>query len=415
MIGMVQDITDLKHRELALLQTEALLQHVHRMAKIGYWLWHPSDTLESSQGHVRYSEGLLEMLGIDTEDYYGGDKDFCDKYVHADDRSFVLQAFLDYRRGLTDGYNLDYRFIRPDRRQVTLRSAAMRVRDDSGHIMYAIGVAQDISVQKQHEEELIQAKNDADMANRSKTEFLTNMSHELRTPLNAVIGFSQLIRDQAFGPNSDRYVSYAEDINNSGKLLLDLINDILDMSRIEAGRFSLGEETLSLDGAIQDCLRLVSPRATEGHVQLDFKPDPGLPAILADARSLKQILLNVLSNAVKFTPENGSVQIATVRTETGSVKITIRDTGIGIPAEVLPSLFAPFRQGDNSISRRFGGTGLGLAISRKLIELHGGSIEIESEAGRGTTVTLSFPAERVIQIAKPGQEGAPPRSMALGE
>ncbi len=415
MIGMVQDITDLKHRELALLQTEALLQHVHRMAKIGYWLWHPSDTLESNQGHVRYSEGLLEMLGIDTEDYYVDDEDFCDKYVHPDDHDFVLQAFLDYRRGLKDGYNLDYRFIRPDRRLVTLRSAAMRVRDEAGYIMYAIGVAQDVTVQKQHEEELIQAKNDADMANRSKTEFLTNMSHELRTPLNAVIGFSQLIRDQAFGPNSDRYVNYAEDINNSGKLLLDLINDILDMSRIEAGRFLLGEETLSLEGAIQDCIRLVSPRATEGHVHLDFSHDASLPAILADARSLKQILLNVLSNAVKFTPENGSVRITTTTSETGSLKIIIRDTGIGIPAEVLPSLFAPFRQGDSSISRRFGGTGLGLAISRKLIELHGGSIEIESETGRGTTVSLNFPAERVIRPSKADRDGPTPRSMALGK
>jgi signal transduction histidine kinase len=399
MIGMVQDITDLKHRELALLQTEALLQHVHRMAKIGYWLWHPSDTLETSQGHVRYSEGLLEMLGITDEDYYVSDEAFCDKYVHPDDQAFVQQAFVDYRRGVKDGYNLDYRFIRQDKKMLSLRSAAMRVRDDAGHIMYAIGVAQDVTVQKRHEEELIQAKNDADMANRSKTEFLTNMSHELRTPLNAVIGFSQLIRDQAFGPNSDRYVSYAEDINNSGKLLLDLINDILDMSRIEAGRFALGEEILSLDGAIHDCLRLVSPRATEGQVVLEFKPMQNAPAILADARSLKQILLNVLSNAVKFTPQNGSVSIATFLAETGNLKIVITDTGIGIPPDVLPSLFAPFRQGDNSISRRFGGTGLGLAISRKLIELHGGSIEIESEIGQGTTVSLTFPHERLVFAA----------------
>lgn len=414
MIGMVQDITELKHRELALLQTEALLQHVHRMAKIGYWLWHPSDNLESSQGHVRYSEGLLEMLGITDEDYYVSDEAFCDKYVHPDDRAFVLQAFVDYRRGLNDGYNLDYRFVRPDRKMLSLRSAAMRVRDDAGHIMYAIGVAQDVTVQKQHEEDLIQAKNDADMANRSKTEFLTNMSHELRTPLNAVIGFSQLIRDQAFGPNSDRYVSYAEDINNSGKLLLDLINDILDMSRIEAGRFALGEEILSLDGAIQDCLRLVSPRATEGHVLLEFTPMPTAPAIRADARSLKQILLNVLSNAVKFTPQNGSVRIATAIDEGGNLKIIITDTGIGIPADVVPNLFAPFRQGDNSISRRFGGTGLGLAISRKLIELHGGNIEIESEIGHGTTVSLTFPRDRLISAAA-GSEASLQPSMALGE
>jgi signal transduction histidine kinase len=252
------------------------------------------------------------------------------------------------------------------------------------------------------------------MANRSKTEFLTNMSHELRTPLNAVIGFSQLIKDQAFGANSDRYVSYAEDINSSGKLLLDLINDILDMSRIEAGRFVLSEETLSLQGAIQDCLRLVSPRAVEGQVKLDYEPDPNQVVIQADARSLKQILLNVLSNAVKFTPAQGSVRIATKLAADGSLRVTISDTGIGIPAEVLPNLFAPFRQGDNSISRRFGGTGLGLAISRKLIELHGGGVEIESEAGRGTTVHLTFPAERLTHAAGATKDGELARSLAIG-
>lgn len=412
MIGVVQDITDLRHRELAMLQTEALLQHVHRMAKIGYWLWHPSENLESSQGHIRYSEGLVEMLGIGTEDYHGDDEAFCDRYVHADDRAGVLKAFLDYRRGLKDGYVLDYRFIHPDGNLLNLKSAAMRVRDDTGHILYAIGVAQDVTLQKQHEQELIQAKNEADLANRSKTEFLTNMSHELRTPLNAVIGFSQLIKDQAFGPNSDRYVSYAEDINNSGKLLLDLINDILDMSRIEAGRLVLGEETISLHGAIQDCIRLVMPRAAEGQVQLECLADPDLPAINADPRSLKQILLNVLSNAVKFTPQQGRVTIAAELEAGGDLRIVISDTGIGIPADVLPNLFAPFRQGDNSISRRFGGTGLGLAISRKLIELHGGNVAIESEAGQGTTVYLTFPAARLVQADGAPQSGEA-RSLAF--
>jgi PAS domain S-box-containing protein len=429
MVGMVQDITDLRRRELALLQTEALLQHVHRMAKIGYWLWRPSENLESSQGHQRYSEGLVEMLGIDTDDYYGDDETFCARYVHADDRKHVLQALLDYHRGIKDGYALEYRYTRPDGRMLNLRTAAMRVRDEAGHILYAIGVAQDVTVQKQHEQELIQAKNEADMANRSKTEFLTNMSHELRTPLNAVIGFSQLIKDQAFGAQSDRYVSYAEDINSSGKLLLDLINDILDMSRIEAGRFVLGEETLSLNGAIQDCLRLVSPRAHEGQVRIDYQPAEDDIVLNADARSLKQILLNVLSNAVKFTPQQGCVRIVTEVAADGRLNVTITDTGIGIPAEVLPNLFAPFRQGDNSISRRFGGTGLGLAISRKLIELHGGNVDIESETGQGTSVHLVFPAERVIHPAAVApsqtqssqtqasqtQDDEPARSMALGQ
>lgn len=404
MVGVVQDITDLRHHELVLRQTEALLQHAHRLAKIGYWLWHPSDTLDSASGKLSYSEGLQTMLGIDGMDYHGIDEAFCQRHVHDDDRLAVLQAFIDYRRGATDSYNLEYRFLRPDGRTINLRSVAMRVRDEAGHILYAIGVAQDISEQKRHEEELIQAKNEADLANRSKTEFLANMSHELRTPLNAVIGFSQLIRDQAFGANPERYVSYAEDINASGKLLLDLINDILDMSRIEAGRHILSEEELPVATAIHDCLRIVSPRAADGNVTLDFQPASDLPMLLADARSLKQILLNVVSNAVKFTPASGRVSIGVSIRRDGSMQVVVSDTGIGIAADVLPNLFAPFRQGDNSISRRFGGTGLGLAISRKLIELHGGSIEIDSLVGRGTTVRLVFPAERVRIARQDGHD-----------
>ncbi len=403
-IGMVQDITDLKHHELVLRQTEMLLQHAHRLAKIGYWLWHPSETLETETGTLTYSDGLREMLGFDTPHYHGDDEVFCQMHVHADDRQAVQQAFVDYRRGLTDSYNLDYRFLRPDGEIINLRSVAMRMRDEAGHILYAIGVAQDITEQKQHEEDLIQARNDAVLANRSKTEFLANMSHELRTPLNAVIGFSELIRDQAFGGNSERYVSYAEDINNSGKLLLDLINDILDMSRIEAGRHVLSEEELSIEAVMHDCLRLISPRATDGHVALDFQFAPDLPQLYADARSLKQILLNLLSNAVKFTPADGRVQIEVGSAPEGGLLITVSDTGIGIAPETLPVLFAPFRQGDNSISRKFGGTGLGLAICRKLIELHGGGIQIDSTVGQGTTVQLTFPIERVLPVRPSGRE-----------
>ncbi|TXH35817.1 MAG: PAS domain S-box protein [Rhodospirillaceae bacterium] len=403
-IGMVQDITDLRHHELVLRQTETLLQHAHRLARIGYWLWQPGDNLDAGNGRMIYSADLRAMLGVDTIDYNNETETFCQLYVHPEDRALVLQTFLDYRRTAIDSYNLDYRFIRPDGETLTLRSVAQRVRNDSGQILHAIGVVQDITEQRQREQELIQAKNEADLANRSKTEFLANMSHELRTPLNAVIGFSQLIRDQAFGANPERYVTYAEDINTSGKLLLELINDILDMSRIEAGRHVLNEEQLSIADAVQDCLRLVSTRATEGKVTLNFSAPPERPILYADSRSLKQILLNVLSNAVKFTPQNGRVDIEITRSETGGLSVAIRDTGIGIAADVLPKLFAPFRQGDNSISRRFGGTGLGLAISRKLLELHDGTIDIESNLGAGTLVRLNFPAERVMAMPATGRE-----------
>jgi signal transduction histidine kinase len=258
------------------------------------------------------------------------------------------------------------------------------------------GALQDVTDLKQHEQELIETKNEAELANRSKSEFLTNMSHELRTPLNAIIGFSQVIRDQLFGSDQSRYVDYARDIHESGLMLLDLINDILDVSKLEAGKHVLYEEELALGEVINVCLNMMKSRAAEGAVKLSAAGFDALPRVWAEERGMKQVLLNLLSNAVKFTPRNGAVKIEGGLTKDGGVAVAVIDTGIGIPSDVLPHLFRPFRQGDNSISRQFGGSGLGLAISRRLVELHNGRIEVESQPGKGTTVTITLPAERVI-------------------
>jgi len=259
---------------------------------------------------------------------------------------------------------------------------------------------------KQREEELIQAKNEAEYANRSKSDFLANMSHELRTPLNAIIGFSQVIRDQLFGPDQTRYVDYARDINTSGSHLLDLINDILDMSKLEAGKQELYEETLSMADVLEDCRKMNSARAAEGAVKLTSADLAALPRVWAEERALKQILNNLLSNAVKFTPRGGSVRVEGALTAEGEICIEVRDSGIGIAADMLPHLFLPFRQGDNSTSRRYGGTGLGLAITRRLIELHGGRIEIKSQPGDGTIVSIFLPAARVLVDSEPAESAA---------
>ncbi len=234
-------------------------------------------------------------------------------------------------------------------------------------------------------------KTRAEAANRSKSEFLANMSHELRTPLNAIIGFSEVMEQQIFGPIATaKYLDYARDIHRSGQYLLDVINDILDMSKIEAGRIKLEVARFDLVAMIEDALRMIAPRALEGGVKI-ARALPASLEVTADRRALKQVLINILANGVKFTPDGGQVTVA-VKAAGGTTEIAISDTGIGIEASELPKLGRPFEQVENQFTKTRSGSGLGLAISKSLVELHDGTIEIDSEPGRGTTVTIVIPA-----------------------
>ncbi len=236
----------------------------------------------------------------------------------------------------------------------------------------------------------------AEAANRAKTEFLANMSHELRTPLNAIIGFSEMIATDTAGPVADsKSQDYARDINNSGQHLLQLINDILDLTKIEAGRLDLKDEMVDLEMIIESCLSMVKTRAERGGLNIERRLPETACMLLADERKLKQIILNLLSNAVKFTPEGGTVTIAvSAAPDTGCV-IRVADTGIGMARDDIPRALSPFTQVDGGISREYEGTGLGLSITQALVELHGGVLGIDSDLGAGTTVTVSLPAERV--------------------
>jgi two-component system cell cycle sensor histidine kinase PleC len=235
------------------------------------------------------------------------------------------------------------------------------------------------------------AKQRAEAANISKSQFLANMSHELRTPLNAIIGFSDMMKNQLLGPiGSPRYLDYARDIHASGTHLLSLINDVLDMSKIEAGRYTIHPEPLDAAEMLRACARLVRVRASEAGVSLGIGVAQELP-IRADARALKQILLNLLTNAIKFTPAGGSVNLSAGREKDGVI-FRVADTGIGIPAEDLPRIGRRFEQVDNALTRKGEGTGLGLALSRALVELHGGTLTIESAVGVGTTVSVWIPS-----------------------
>jgi signal transduction histidine kinase len=237
-----------------------------------------------------------------------------------------------------------------------------------------------------------------EVANKHKSDFLANMSHELRTPLNAIIGFSEALMDRMFGDMNEKQLDYQKDIHDSGKHLLSLINDILDLSKIEAGRMELELSTFHLPTAISNAITLIRERAMRHGIALGVEVDQRLGEFQADERKVKQILLNLLSNAVKFTPDGGRVDVS-AKLDTDKVEISVKDTGVGIASEDQASLFEEFKQLGKDSSRNAEGTGLGLSLTKRLVELHGGQILVDSAVGHGSTfrVTLPLPPDRVIE------------------
>jgi signal transduction histidine kinase len=260
-----------------------------------------------------------------------------------------------------------------------------------------ISLHNEILERQRAEIEMRRAKDQAEVANRAKSEFLAMVSHELRTPLNAIIGFSETMSQEVFGPvGNKKYKGYVGDIRKSGTHLLGLINNILDLSKVESGQFGLSEQEVNLGDGISEILRLVSELAEAGDVKVDSTVPEDLPELRGDRQAIRQILLNLLSNAIKFTEPDGRVQINAGIDHSGQLVLAIVDTGIGIPEEAMDSIFERFTQVDSSLSRQFEGTGLGLPLTRSLVELHDGSVELESSPGEGTKVTVTFPRERVV-------------------
>ncbi|MBT5049311.1 MAG: PAS domain-containing sensor histidine kinase [Rhodospirillaceae bacterium] len=273
---------------------------------------------------------------------------------------------------------------------------AARVPSDSRSPIRFYASITDISALRLAQDKLEQQNLELKGASRAKSEFLANMSHELRTPLNAIIGFSDIFLHGLFGPLGDRrYQEYAKDINDSGTHLLNIINDILDLSKVEAGKLELHEEALNLAELVRATLRLLGERAINHGVRMTEDLPDHFPHLHGDDRAVKQMLINLLSNAVKFTEEGGSVTVS-ARQDSGAITLTVADTGIGIHEDDIPTALEPFRQIDGSLSRQSSGTGLGLPLVKSLIELHGGTLTLVSKQGVGTTVILSFPPERTV-------------------
>ncbi len=346
-----------------------------------------------------------KLLGYAVEDWY--QRDFWTEHIHAADRERTL-AHCRKAIELGEDRAFECRMLADDGRTVWVR-ILVTIPPYDEEAQYLHGAMLDITEVKEAALAMTIAKEEAEIASRAKSSFLANVSHELRTPLNAVIGFSEMIRNETFGPTGDsRYREYAKDIHDSGRHLLSLINDILDVSKIEAGKFTLHEEPVALPKVVTSALRFVRERARMGRLTLSADLPYDLPMVLADERSMKQVLLNLLTNAVKFTPEGGTVTVRADCSPDGEVRLAVADTGIGMAKEDLPRAMESFGQIDSDLSRRYEGTGLGLPLAKRLIEMHDGRFEIESEPDKGTVVTVILPADRRIDSEAAEAPAGPP-------
>ncbi|TDI63659.1 MAG: PAS domain S-box protein [Alphaproteobacteria bacterium] len=364
-------------------------------------------TRHDSEGRIIFASPACRLvLGLQPKDLEG--QQFS-ALVHPADKDLLSDAF-DRARYFGSDVSVEYRFRTGDEdyvwvetrcRPVVCFEATQLLPTPRGlpapQCFEIICVTRDISERKNYETQLVEAREDAEAANHAKSRFLANMSHELRTPLNAVIGFSEMIRAQTFGPvGSPKYREYAELIHDSGRHLLNLINDVLDISKVEAGKFDLSRELLDIVAVVEDSLKFVAVTAKQAGITIETSLPRDLPKLYADGRAIRQILLNLLSNAIKFTPEQGAVGID-VQQVGDDLWILVCDTGVGIAEHDLERLGKPYQQADDEFIKSKTGTGLGLALARALTELHGGSMIIESELGEGTQVSVRLPLRVAIE------------------
>lgn len=407
--GLLTDVSQLKDAEAMLRAQQDRYERAVRGSRDGVWDY------DLSADTIYYTERCQELLGVDA-DALGTQAAAFIQRVIPQDRAKLRQTIANNIKHGTP-YDIEVRMYvgpgvaNPDPADAPamrwFRLRAETERDAEGRAVRIAGTLSDIDELKRQERELIAAREKAELANKSKTEFLANMSHELRTPLNAVIGFAEVIEGQLLGEiGNPKYRAYANDIRESGQHLLSLINDILDHAKIEAGRRELHEEWLRLADLIHGTVRLVRERAHDRGIVLDVQPADGLPRVFADQRGIKQILLNLLTNAIKFTPENGRVAVR-AEVDADGLWLEVADTGIGIAEADIEKAMAPFGQADNWLTREHEGTGLGLALCKQLAELHGGTLTLDSAPGEGTCVRVTLPAERLEQTAaEPSCEAA---------
>ncbi|HER25971.1 MAG TPA: PAS domain-containing sensor histidine kinase, partial [Rhodospirillales bacterium] len=382
--GIARDVTQRKTAEAALILSEERLALAMEASREGLWDWN----METNA--VNISARMEQMLAIKDKSKVSAKT--LQKLVHDDDVEHFRAALVAHLKENTAAFECEFRYYDKNKNIGWMRNRGIALRNPDGRAYRMIGSIDDITRRKQDEEALRDALEQAEIANRTKTDFLANISHELRTPLNAIIGFSDLINSEIFGPiGVEKYKDYTQTIAESGHHLLDIINDILDIARIEVGKLDFRPEPVDLENVIQSCLRLIAERAEKGGLSLRRNVQGGLPTVNADPRRLKQIFLNLLTNAVKFTPRGGTVTLRARMTKAGTLAISISDSGIGMKSDDIPKVMTPFVQVDSKLSRAYEGTGLGLPLTKLFVELHGGDMSIKSSPGTGTTVTVYLP------------------------
>ena len=377
------DVTAIKEHEAALLLQEQMLSEAQSLGHMGHWRW------PIGNDNITWSDEIYRIFGV-KRGSFTPNLDTLTSLVHKRDISRVMQAF---QRAIIEqkNYDMEFRVVHPDGQTRYIRCEGKCEQDEDGDVTALFGIMQDITERTLYEHELHEAKDAAERAYSAKSQFLANMSHELRTPLNAIIGFSEMMQRQLLGPiGTPKYIDYITGIRESGEHLLDLISDILDMSKIEAGKYELDLEELNIAKIIPLAVHMMEGRAQEGRIRITAEIAKDNMQVVADRRAVMQILLNLLSNAVKFTEPNGSVKVECLPRE-DYICIRVVDTGIGIPASKINVVTRPFEQAASSYTRDHEGTGLGLSITKDLVELHGGNLHIESTVGVGTTVTIRLP------------------------
>jgi len=364
------------------------------LVQLGRWVWNVDENR-----CISCSDEYARIRGVSVNEILAKD-DGDQEWAHPDDFEWYENQL---RQGRQQGkvIDIEYRLIDSNGRLRHVREIARPIfNSDSGPTLVK-GVVQDITTQKNTQEALRIAKQDAEAAsreavtaNKTKTEFLANMSHELRTPLNAIIGFSDIVKGAMFGPLQSKYQDYAKDINDSGKHLLRIISDILDISKVEAGKLDIDQEHVDLIEIISACEMMLGDRISEAGLSLTYNIATTIPDLYADPMRLKQILMNLLTNAIKFTPEGGDISVSAISRDDGSVSLVVADSGIGIAEEDIAMVLEKFGQVREGHTHAHEGAGLGLALVKSLMERHQGTLEIKSKVGDGTTVTVTFPPDR---------------------